>query len=245
MTTPRRLIGWLQRRDAADLRLLAIAAALLAGIWVFAEIADEVLEGDSHALDTAVLRALRDPVRDGAPRGPWWLVEVARDVTALGGHAVLGMVVAAVVGFLLLQRKRHLAALVVAAGGGGMVVNDLLKQLFQRSRPDVVSHGVEVHSLSFPSGHAMVSAAVYLSLAVLVARVLQRRAARAYVLAVALAATILVGCSRVYLGVHYPTDVLAGWLAGALWALLCGAAALALQRRGAVEGPGAEPGAAA
>lgn len=238
-------LAWLRERQAADLRLLATLVALLAGLWLFAELADEVVEGDSMAFDRHVLQALRDPARDGAPRGPWWLPDAARDVTALGGHAVLGFVVAAVAGFLLLQRKRHLALLVVAAGAGGMLVNDLLKNVFQRERPDVVPHGVEVHSLSFPSGHAMVSAAVYLSLAVLVARVVPRPAARAYVVALGLALTLAVGATRVYLGVHYPTDVFAGWLAGALWALLCGTGAAALQRRGKVEQPGHEPGAAA
>ena len=242
---PETLRAWLRGRQTTDLRLLAVLVALLTGLWLFAELADEVLEGDSMAFDNRVLAALRDPSRGGAPRGPWWLPDAARDVTALGGHAVLGFVVVAVAGFLLLQRKNHLAMLVVAAGGGGMVVNDLLKAWFGRERPDLVTHGVEVHSLSFPSGHAMVSAAVYLSLAVLVARIVPRPAARAYVVLLGLALTLAVGATRIYLGVHYPTDVLAGWLAGALWALLCGGVAVALQRRGAVERPGHEPGAAA
>jgi undecaprenyl-diphosphatase len=242
-TPTRRALDWLRERDAADLRLLVALILLLAGVWVFAELADEVVEGESMAFDAMILRALRDPA--GTPRGPSWLPDAARDITALGGHAVLGLVVVGVGGFLMLQRKSHMAALVVAAGAGGMAVNHLLKVVFARSRPDLVPHGVEVHSLSFPSGHAMVSAAVYLSLAVLVARVLERRAARAYVLALGVGLTLLVGATRVYFGVHYPTDVLAGWLAGALWALLCGAAGTFLQRRGAVEQPGHEPGAPA
>ena len=242
---PFKVVGWLRGRQAADLRLLLALVLLLAGLWAFAEIADEVMEGDSMAVDARVLYAFRDPTRGGAPRGPEWLSEAMRDVTALGGHAVLSMVIAAVTGFLLLQRKPHLAAVVVAAGVGGMAVNHLLKELFQRSRPDLVPHGVEVSSMSFPSGHAMVSAAVYLSLAAVVARLLPRRAAKAYVLVTACGLTGLVGITRVYFGVHYPTDVLAGWLAGALWALICGATARALQRRGAVEQPGHEPGAAA
>ena len=240
-----RLIAWLRARRAADLRLLFLSILVLAGLWAFAELADEVLEGDSMQLDSRLLLSLRDMRRGGAPRGPEWLAEAARDVTALGGHAVLSMVIAAVAGFLLLQRKPHAAGLVVASGVGGMAVNHVLKELFQRSRPDLVPHAVEVHSMSFPSGHAMVSAAVYLSLAIVVARVLQRRAARVYVLVAAMALTAMIGFTRVYLGVHYPTDVLAGWMAGGMWALVCGLVGEALQRRGAVEQPGHEPGAPA
>jgi undecaprenyl-diphosphatase len=245
MTAWSRLAHRLRQREAADIRLLLALVVLLGGLWAFAELADEVLEGDSMGADSWILQALRDPARDHAPIGPSWLAEAARDVTALGGHAVLGMVIAAVSGFLLLQRKPHIAGLVLASGLGGMVVNNLLKVWFNRPRPDLVPHAVQVHSLSFPSGHAMVSAAVYLSLAVVVARILPRPAGKAYVLAVGVVLTFLVGLTRVYLGVHYPTDVLAGWLAGALWALLCGVAGEALQRRGAVEQPGHEPGAPA
>ena len=122
-----------------------------------------------------------------------------------------------------------------------MLVNTGLKNLFDRTRPTVVPQLDTVHTLSFPSGHAMVSAAVYLSLAVLAARLVRPRHAKVYVVAVAATLTVAVGVTRVYLGVHYPTDVLAGWIAGGLWALLCGVAALLLQRRGAVEQPGPEP----
>jgi undecaprenyl-diphosphatase len=135
------------------------------------------------------------------------------------------------------MRKPHMAVLVVAAGGGGLALNHALKTLFARQRPSVVPPLDTVHSLSFPSGHAMLSAAVYLSLAVLVARLLAARRARAYVLAVAATLTVLIGLTRVYLGVHYPTDVLAGWVAGCVWALSCGLGARALQQRGRVEPP--------
>jgi undecaprenyl-diphosphatase len=239
---PRTLVRALR---GPDLRLLLAVVALVAGIWAFAELADEVSEGDSRTFDEAVLLAARDPVDPGKPRGPDWLGEAALDVTALGGTTVLGLVILAVAGLALVLRKPHMALLLLAAGGGGMLVNTGLKNLFDRTRPTVVPQLDAVHTLSFPSGHAMVSAAVYLSLAVLAARLVRPRHAKVYVVAVAATLTVAVGVTRVYLGVHYPTDVLAGWIAGGLWALLCGVVALLLQRSGAVEQPGPEPGAGA
>ena len=235
---PRSLLQVLRR---PDLRMLLVAVALVAGTWLFVEVADEMAEGDSRPFDEAVLRAGRDPADPARPRGPEWLGEAALDVTALGGTTVLALVTVAVAGLSLVLRKPHMALLLLAAGGGGMLVNTGLKHLFDRARPTIVPQLDSVQTLSFPSGHAMVSAAVYLSLAVLAARLLRPRRAKVYVVAVAVALTVAVGATRVYLGVHYPTDVLAGWLAGGLWALLCGVVALRLQRRGAVEQPGPEP----
>jgi undecaprenyl-diphosphatase len=146
-------------------------------------------------------------------------------------------VLLAAVGLLLLARQPGWALLVLAAGGGGTLVNSGLKHLFARERPNLVPWLTNVGSASFPSGHAMLSAAVYLSIAVLFARVVQRRRLKLYVLAVAAILVLLVGATRVMLGVHYPTDVAAGWLAGGLWALLCGVATEALVRRGTVERP--------
>jgi undecaprenyl-diphosphatase len=224
-----------------DLRLLLAVLALAAGAWLFASIADEVGEGDSRPFDEWVLRAGRDPLDPSRPRGPAWLAEAALDLTALGGMTVLALVVAAVVGFVLVLRKPHMAALVLAAGAGGILVNSGLKNLFGRARPTVVPPLDVVDTLSFPSGHAMVSAAVYLSLATLGARLVRDRAAKLYVVGIAVTLVGLIGGTRVYLGVHYPTDVLAGWVAGGVWALACGLTAWLLQRRGTVEAAGPEP----
>lgn len=222
-------------RERAFLVTVLLAAA---GTWAFAYIADEVVEDETHPFDTAVLRAFR--TADGAPAGPPWLVEAARDVTSLGGYLVLLMTTLFVVGFLALERRRLLMLVVLASSIGGGVLSMLLKNAFERPRPAVVSHLVPVASASFPSGHAMASAAIYVTLAALLARTTTRWAVRLYFLAVALGLTGIVGVSRVYLGVHYPTDVLAGWTAGTAWALLCHAIALALQRRGRVEPPAVE-----
>jgi undecaprenyl-diphosphatase len=124
-----------------------------------------------------------------------------------------------------------LLGLVLASGLGAMTINAALKAGYARARPVLVPHLTEVADTSFPSGHAMGSAAVYLSLGLLLARVLRRRIEKTYAIASAMLLTLLVGASRVYLGVHYPTDVLAGWLAGIAWALACGAVAEWIDRR--------------
>jgi undecaprenyl-diphosphatase len=137
-----------------------------------------------------------------------------------------------------MQGKRGSMWLVLIAVAGGQVVTTLAKHGFDRPRPDLVPHGMQVYTASFPSGHSMMAAVTYLTMAVLVARVQPTRALKAYVLALAVLVTVAVGISRVYLGVHWPTDVLAGWSAGAAWALGCWLVARWLARRGAVEPEG-------
>jgi undecaprenyl-diphosphatase len=147
----------------------------------------------------------------------------------------------AVIGYLALERLRHAMWLVAIAAGGGLAVSTLLKQLVGRTRPDVVPHLMTVATASFPSGHSMLSAVAYLTLGALLARMSPRKTVKVYFLSLAVLLTLLVGLSRVYLGVHYPTDVLAGWSAGLAWALLCWLVARSLQRRGAIENPGDSP----
>ena len=166
--------------------------------------------------------------------GPDWLVEVGH-ITALGGIAVLSLLTLTVTGFLWLRRQYGAMWLVLAATLGGLTVTTLLKNSFDRPRPALVPHLSLVYTSSFPSGHSMLSATVFLTLGALLGRVVRQRRLRAYFLIVALTLTFLVGASRVYLGVHYPTDVLAGWAAGLAWAIICWLIARVLQRRGAVE----------
>jgi undecaprenyl-diphosphatase len=144
---------------------------------------------------------------------------------------VLGLVMLSIVGFLFLQGTYRTALFVLVAATGGNVVNSLLKELFGRPRPEIVPHLRDVFSLSFPSGHAFTSAAVYLTIGALLMRITERRATKIYCMAMAMFVTVLVGSTRVYLGVHYPTDVLAGWIAGMSWALLCWIIERALERR--------------
>lgn len=210
-----------------------VALALMgSALWGFAEIADEVADGETHEFDRAVMLALREPGDLANPRGPGWLEFVARDITALGGTAVLVMVTVAAIGFMILRRRRGAALFTFVSIAGGTLISTGLKSLFDRSRPDVVPHLVEVSSASFPSGHSMLAMTTYLTLGALVAEVQSEHRARAYILLWAVALSLLVGSTRVYLGVHWPTDVLAGWCVGSAWALMCGTVAWWLQRRG-------------
>src|SRR5687768_6639576 len=230
---------WLRLRLNEAAPLLSLAA-LSFSVWAFVEIADEVLEGDSLSFDRTILLALRNPDDLSDPIGPTWFEEVARDMTALGGHAVLTFVTLATLAYLVMTRKRHAALLVIAAVGGGMLLSTLFKLGFSRPRPDLVPHAARVYTASFPSGHAMLSAVTYLTLGALLARVQPQRRLKAFLIGLAVILTVLVGMSRVYLGVHWPSDVLAGWCVGAAWASLCWFVALQLQRRGQVE-TGHEP----
>ncbi len=222
--------------------LASLAAAAACGL-AFIQIADEVTEGETRALDETILLSLRETDRQD-PIGPRWVEIMFTDLTSLGSTTILTIVTLAVLGYLLMTGKKGAALMVLCAVGGGTLLNSLLKLFFDRPRPDLVAHIVDVHTTSFPSGHAMLSAITYLTLGALLARVQEKRRVKIYVLTLAVTITIMVGISRVYLGVHWPTDVLAGWCAGASWAILCWIAALYLQRRGKVEEPGEAPGAA-
>ena len=218
-----------------ELHILIPVLLLAAALWTFASIADEVVEGESHAFDKAVLVAMRMPQDLEDPWGPLWLEELARDFTALGGAGVLTFLILAVLGFLLLQGKPRVAGVMIVAIGGGMLLSPVLKLGFDRPRPDLVPHEVSVYSASFPSGHALHAAVVYLTLGALLARVQPHRWLKGYVLTVSVVLMVLVGSTRVYLGVHWPTDVLAGWAAGAAWAILCWLITFWLQQRGNLE----------
>lgn len=234
-----RLLGHASRAERTTLLAVTAAALLLAA---FAKIAEEVSEGDTRGFDTRLMLALRTPGNPADPIGPVWLEEMMRDFTALGSTGVLAVMTLAVIGFLVFTLKRHAAALVAVSVAGGTLLSSLMKFGFARPRPDLVPHETIVSTASFPSGHSMMSAVVYLTLGVLLARTQAAPRVKLYVLGVALALTVLVGVSRVYLGVHWPTDVLAGWALGAAWALCCWLAALWLQSRGRVEEPnGDEP----
>lgn len=205
--------GILQLRYA----LMAMSALLLVG---FGLIADEVSEGDSLDFDKAVLAALREPGNLQDPVGPAWLEEAARDVTALGGVAILSLLVTLVVAHFMLRGKWRTGAFLAFVVIAGTMLSNALKVFFDRPRPDLTGI-VHVASASFPSGHATVSAVTYLSLGVVLARASDRRRLKLFYIAVAILLTGIVGLSRLYLGVHYPTDVAAGWALGAAWAIVC------------------------
>jgi undecaprenyl-diphosphatase len=192
---------------------------------------EEVGEGDTRGFDSAVLMSLRQAGDPSLPIGPKWLRIAAGDATALGSVTILTLIVLGTAGLFLVLRKRREAVWLVATAAGGTAISQVLKQVFNRERPPLFMHAVEVMNPSFPSGHAMLSAVIYLTLGALVARFARTRRVKAYAMAWAVMLSVLVGCSRVYLGVHWPTDVLAGWCLGALWAIAVWLLAWVLERR--------------
>ena len=216
--------------------LAAIASAVV--LYAFARLADAVGHGGTLAFDERLLLALRTPGNLADPIGPKWFEEMMRDFTALGSTGVLTLMVLTIAGFLAMTGKGHAALFMLVSVGGGVLISQSLKWAYARPRPDLVPHGAEVYTASFPSGHSMMSAVVYLTLGALLVRTQADRTVKAYILTIAVVLTVLVGTSRVYLGVHWPTDVLAGWALGGVWALLCWLVMLWLQTRGQVENEG-------
>lgn len=226
------LRGWLARFEARVLVGVVLAAGAL---LTFLNIADEMAEGETEALDRHLILSLRTPGDLNDPIGSRNVEEAVRDVTALGGTTLVVVVtVVAVLSFLFHKKRMH--ALVM----GGVVLaawasSAATKALYGRPRPDLVPHEAYVYSGSFPSGHSTMSTAAFLTLAMLVASLEARRRSKALAYALAGLVIVGVGVSRVYLGVHWPSDVLAGWCLGAGWALVGWVALRALggQTRGA------------
>lgn len=194
-------------------------ALALAGLIAAALLAVRV-RGGPLTWDRAIMLALRVPGDPAQPIGPGWLHEAMVNITALGSGTILSCVIVAVAGLLLVQRLWLTAGLVLAATLGGSAIAGQAKYWVGRPRPELVDHLVQVTGLSFPSGHATNSAIIYLTMAGLVAQVARGRAVRRYVLGLAVVLVGAIGMSRVYLGVHWPSDVLAGWCAGTGWAAL-------------------------
>jgi undecaprenyl-diphosphatase len=220
-------LPWLELRrlDRHELHWLAVGVGACLFLLIFLSLAGEVTEGDTLAFDTKILQALRSPTDPSKPIGPEWIESTLLDLTAIGGPSILLLVVFAVVGFLLLQTRYRTALFVWVASISGEFVNIALKHAFNRPRPAIVPHLRVVFSTSFPSGHAMESAIVYLTLGALLMRFAESRLTKLYCLGIAILLTGVVGVSRVYLGVHYPTDVIGGWLIGFMWASICWLAA--------------------
>jgi undecaprenyl-diphosphatase len=211
----------LSRLERHELNWLFVGLGACVLIFVFITLAGQVTEGDTQAFDTKILQSLRSPDDPSKPLGPAWMEPALEDLTAVGGSTVLVLVVLAVVGFLVLQARYRTALFIALTALSGELLNYGMKQLFHRPRPSIVPHLRAVFSTSFPSGHAMESAIVYLTLGALLMRVAESRLTKAYIMFIAALLTFLVGLSRVYLGVHYPTDVIGGWIVGFMWASVC------------------------
>jgi undecaprenyl-diphosphatase len=218
--------GWLR---ATDLRLVAEIAVVAVLILAFVLIGNGVQEVD---FDDRILLALRAAPDD--PLGPRSFEAAVMHLSALGSGVVTGLLTLIAVMFLFLARRRAYAILVLACALGTLVFMELLKTLYERPRPTSVTHIDPPGGMSFPSGHSMIAAALYLTLAVMIARALPERRLRIFVIATGAFIAMLVGFTRLYLGVHYPTDVLGGWIVGLTWALTCGIVARRLAQRGTV-----------
>ena len=210
----RAALGFARREIGAVLAVLTLALAA----DLFLSVAGEVAEGETGAIDRRVLFALRVPGRPGQPIGPPWLETAARDITSLGSIVVLSLIVLIIVGLFASLRRRREALTLLLTSGGGLLLTNLLKGLFGRARPDPIYRAVEATTSSFPSGHAVLSAVVFLTLAAICMGYVRSHLVRVYIMSVAVALTLVVGITRVYLGVHWLTDVLAGWGIGAAWA---------------------------
>ncbi len=218
----------LAREEIAAVSALAVVAL---GGFLFAVAADAMREPGGQAFDMAVLQALRPPGHPHDPIGPWWLQEAALDLTSLGGISVLGLFALITVGFLLIQRK-YLSGVLLALGLlGGVTLSEGLKAIFNRPRPPADYQAVETLNASFPSGHALLATVFYLSVGVMMARAFQRRQLKAYIMSVAIGLALIVGLTRIYLGAHWLTDVLAGWSIGAVWAMTLWLVALGVEFR--------------
>lgn len=212
--------------------MLLLALAVVAALLAFTLIASQVSSGTTKGFDEAVLMALRRADNPSVTIGPAWVEGTALELTALGSAGVLAAVVTAVAGYLTIERRFALLIVTLASTLGGWTLSYYLKEIFARHRPTVVPHLQSASSPSFPSGHAMLSAVVYLTLGVMLARSTKDRRLRIYFVVTAMVLTFIVGMTRIFIGVHYPTDVLGGWVAGSFWALLCAFLERALERRG-------------
>lgn len=208
------------RLQNVEIKVLITALLVIFSLWIFFVVANAVSAGTTQKLDIRIIEYFRNSA-DNSPAGPTWLPDAMKEITSLGGGTILTIISLVVFFYLRIQKKYHEFYLMLAAVIGGTIISFGLKEMFGRERPDAVFRLVDVASLSFPSGHSMMSAVVYLTLAVLVSRIQKQRKLKIYIIAVAIFLTFIIGMSRVYLGVHYPTDVIGGWTIGIVWAALC------------------------
>ena len=202
---------------ATEITLILVSLGLL----VFAGLTGRMINGETGFFDQRVLLWFRNSEDLADPIGPELLEVVVRDITALGGVIVLALICLFVLGVLCLRKLYGLAGFVLVSVVAGSLMNTLLKEIIARPRPDIVPHATDAALSSFPSGHTMMSTIVYLTLGALLSLSTNNTRIKLYILAWSIVLPFMVGVSRLYLGVHWPTDIIAGWIAGATWSLLC------------------------
>lgn len=218
-----------------DLAVLIAAASLLVAMYVFVETVDEVTEGETDKVDRYIVHWVK------GLDAPNWFNEFMRDCTAFGGSFVLSLTTLAICIYFYAKRLYSALGFLLLTVGGAFVLSMTLKWFFNRPRPDIIEHGSYTYTTSFPSGHAMLSAAVWLTIGVMLARLEKSHYLKAYFICLGLFISFLTGVSRVWLGVHWPTDVLAGWAGGTVWAVACWFLARYLQHRGKIERSSDDP----
>jgi undecaprenyl-diphosphatase len=237
------VFAWLTRLERHELTWLLIGLGGCILLFVFLKLAGEVMGGETLAFDKKILLAFRKTDDPSRPIGPPWVTSALLDLTALGGPTVIALVVLALVGFLVVQTRYWTAVFVLMTAASGELVGFALKSAFSRPRPGISPHLREAFSSSFPSGHAMQSAIIYLTLGAMLMRITTGRLTKIYCFTVAVLLTFLVGLSRVWLGVHYPTDVIAGWIVGLVWASVCWLAAQHYEVRAGIKAERKKPAA--
>lgn len=215
-----------------------VAIVIAALVVAFVGLASGVLSAATEPIDHAILQALRTDASD--PAGPAWLERTMVNLSALGSTAVATLLVCTAALFLLLDHRPRQAFLLIGATVIAAIGLTALKQAIGRERPSIVEHIEVVNGLSFPSGHTLIAAVLYPTLGMLIASNLRQRHLKVFVFVVAALLALIVGFTRVYLGVHYPSDVLGGWLLGLAFALAAGMVIHTLKRQHIVERPAGE-----